>query len=60
MEALKQEVKREIIADFYRKNVAKGKQHTVRHFVSMGLKKTQIYNVMQLVDVWESVARKSG
>ena len=60
MEALKQEVKREIIADFYRKNVAKGKPHTVRHFVSMGLKKTQIYSVMQLVDAGESVAQKSG
>ena len=55
MERLKPEAQHQIISDFYQKNVAKGKPYTVKHFCAMGLKKTQIYRVMKLVDSGEAV-----
>ena len=60
MEPLKPEAQRQIISDFYQKNVAKGKPYTVKHFRAMGLKKTQIYRVMKLVDSGEAVDQKKG
>ena len=60
MEALLPEVRRQIIADFYGKNVSKGKMYTFEHFQKMGCKKTAIYRVMRLVDAGESVAQKEG
>ena len=60
MERLKPEAQRQIISDFYQKNVAKGKPYTVKHFRAMGLKKTQIYRVMKLVDSGEAVDQKKG
>ena len=33
------EVRHEIIADFYGKNVSKGKMYTIQHFKEMGCKK---------------------
>jgi len=60
MEGLLPEVQRQIIANFYGKNVSKGKMYTFQHFNQMGCKKTTIYCVMQLVDAGESVAQKEG
>ena len=40
MEGITQKVRRQILADFYQKNLAKGKQHTFDHFVKMGYKKS--------------------
>ena len=54
------EVRRQIIADFYGKNVSKGRVCTFQHFWKMGCKKTAIYCVMKLVDAGESVERKEG
>ena len=60
MERLKPEAQRQIISDFYQKNVAKGKPYAVKHFRAMALKKTQIYQVMKLVDSGEAVDQKKG
>ena len=60
MEGVLPEVRRQIIADFYGKNVSKGKMYTFQHFKKMGCKKTAIYRVMRLVDAGESVAQKEG
>ena len=54
------EVRRQIIADFYGKNVSKGRVCTFQHFGKMGCKKTAIYCVMKLVDAGESVEQKEG
>ena len=43
MEGVLLKVKLQIIADFYRKNVSKGKTYAVRHFKKVGWKKTAIY-----------------
>ena len=45
MEGVLPEVRRQIIANFYGKNVSKGKMHTFQHFKKMGCKKTAIYRV---------------
>ena len=60
MEGVLPEVRRQIIADFYVKNVSKGKMYTFPHFKKMGCKKTTIYQVMRWVDAGESVAQKEG
>ena len=57
MEAVNAETRRRVIADFYRKNSAKGKSYCLKHFVKMSYKKTQIYKVMSQVDAGESVER---
>ena len=48
-------VRRQIIADFYGKNVSKWKTYTVRHFKEMGSKKLADYRVLQLIDAGETV-----
>ena len=60
MEGVLPEVRRQIIADFYGKNVSKGKMYTFQHFKKMGCKKTAIYCVMRLADAGESVVQKEG
>ena len=60
MEGLLPEVRRQIIADFYGKNVSKGKMYSFQHFEKLGCKKTAIYQVMRLVDAGESVTQKEG
>ena len=60
MEGVLPEVRRQIIANFYGKNVSKGKMYTFQHFKKMGCKKTDIYRVMKLVDAGESVEQKEG
>ena len=57
---VKPEIRRQVIADFYRQNVQKGKPYTLEHFKRMGYKRTQIYAVMKRVDAGESVERKKG
>ena len=39
MEGLSPAAQRQIIADFYGKNVSKGKMYTFQHFEKMGCKK---------------------
>ena len=56
MEGLLPEVRRQIIADFYGKNVSKGEMYTFQHFEKMGCKKSAIYHVMRSVDAEETVA----
>ena len=60
MEGVLPEVRRQIIADFYGKNVSKGKMYTFQHFKKMGCKKTTIYRIMKLVDAGESVEQGGG
>ena len=60
MEGLLSEVRCQIIADFYGKNVSKGKMYTFQHFKKMGCKKNAIYRVMRLVDAGEAVAQEAG
>ena len=61
MEGLLPEVQCPIIANFYGKNVSKGKMYTFQSFKRMGCKKkTAIYCVMRLIDAGESVAQKEG
>ena len=49
-----------VVADFYQKSLAHGKQYTLQHFAKMGHKKRSIYRVMQRVDAGESVERRKG
>ena len=60
MKGVKPKVCRLIIADFYRKNLARGKSYTVRHFKRMGYKKPQIYTVMKRVDEGEPLVRRKS
>ena len=61
MEGLLSEVRCQIIADFYGKNVSKGKMYTFQHFKKMGCKKKNaIYRVMRLVDAGEALAQEEG
>ena len=61
IEGLLPEVRCPIIANFYRKNVSKGKMYTFQNLKRMGCKKkTAIYCVMRLIDAGESVAQKDG
>ena len=55
MEGLKPELRHQVIADFYRRNVGKGKSYTAKHLKRMAFKKTQIYAVMKRVDAGESI-----
>ena len=55
MEGVLPKVRRQIIADFYGKNVLKWKTYTVRHFKEMGSKKLAVYRVLQLIDAGETV-----
>ena len=59
MEGLLPEVRHQIIADFYGKNVSKGKMYSFQHFEKMGCKKNLArYQVMRLVDAGESVTQE--
>ena len=59
MEGLLPEVQCPIIANFYGKNVSKGKMYTFQNFKRMGCKKKHaIYCVMRLTDAGESVVQK--
>ena len=55
MEGVLLKVRRQIMADFYGKNVSQDKTYAVHHFKKVGCKKTAIYRVMQLVNVGGSV-----
>ena len=54
------EMRHLVIADFYPKNVGKGKSFTAKHFKRMGYKKAQVYAVIKRVDEGESVVQKEG
>ena len=60
MESIKPEVRRRVIADFYRRNITKGKSYTVMHFKKMDYAKSQIYEVMKRVDAGESIEQPTG
>ena len=60
MEGLLPEVRCQIIANFYGKNVSKGEMYTFKHFEKMGCKKSAIYRVMRSVDAEETVAQEEG
>ena len=60
MEGLLPEVRCQIIANFYGKNVSKGEMYTFQHFEKMGCKKSAIYRVMRLVDAGEALAQEEG
>ena len=59
MEGLLPEVRCQIIANFYVKNVSKGEMYTFQYF-EMGCKKSAIYRVMRSVDAEETVAQEEG
>ena len=61
IEGLLPEVRHQIIANFYWKNVLRGNMYSFQHFKQMGCKKKPaIYHIMWLVDAGESVAQKEG
>ena len=61
IEGLLPEVRHQIIANFYGKNVSKGNMYSFQHFKQMGCKKNPaIYHIMWLVDAGESVAQREG
>ena len=61
IEGLLPEVRHQIIANFYGKNVSKGNMYSFQHFKQMGCKETPaIYHIMLLVDAGESVAQREG
>ena len=61
MEGLLPEVRHQIIADFYGKNVSKGKMYSFQHFEKMGCKKNLArHQVMRLDDAGESVTQTEG
>ena len=59
-EGVKPEVGVQKIADFYRKNVSKGKFYTWDHFKRIWYNKTQVYDVMREVDAGESLETNLG
>ena len=46
MEGVKLETRRQILMNFYRQNLAKGKNHTVQYFLKLGVPKRSIYNAI--------------
>ena len=60
MEDLLPEVRCQIIANFYGKNVSKGEMYTFQYFEKMVCKKSAIYRVMRSVDAEETVAQEEG
>ena len=60
MEGVLLKVRCPIIADFYKKRVAKWKTFSICHFKKMECKKNVIFHVMQLVDAGESFTRKES
>ena len=61
IEGLLPEVRHQIIANFYGKNVSKGKMYSFQHIKQMGCKENPaIYHIMLLVDAGESVAQREG
>ena len=61
MEGLLPEVRHQIIAYFYGKNVSKGKMYSFQNLKQMGCKENPaIYHIMLLVDAGESVAQREG
>ena len=60
MEGLLPVVRHQFFANFYGKNVSKGKMYTVQHFKKMGCKKITLYHVMGLVDAGESMTQREG
>ena len=60
IEGLLPEVRHQIIANFYGKNVSKGDIYTFRHFEMMGCKKSAIYRVMRSVDAEETYGTGGG
>ena len=43
MEGVKHETRRQIIINFYQKNLGKGKLYTINFFKTMSVKKLQVY-----------------
>ena len=58
MEGKNKKTLRQIIANFYRKNVAKGQSYTVKHFCPDGIPKAQVYHVIEYAEATESVNQK--
>ena len=60
MEGLNQETLCQIIAIFTKKNVAKGKSFSVKHFCQDGIPETMVYPVIEYAEATESVNHKEG
>ena len=60
MEGKNKKTLRQIIANFYRKNVAKGQSYTVKHFCPDGIPKAQVYHVIEYAEATESVNHWKG
>lgn len=60
MSDLKQEEKRNLISDFYTKNLSKGKPYTVKYFEKLGICRRTVYNVISRVEKGNTLNRKKG
>ena len=54
MEGVKHETRRQIIGNFYRKNIKKGKAYTIDFFKALDVKNDQVYRTINHVDEGES------
>ena len=50
----------QIIANFYRKNVPKGKSYKVKHICQDGISKAQVQHVIEYAEATESVSYRKG
>ena len=54
MEGVKAKVRRQIIMNFYRKNMGKGKLYTIKYFAKLDVGKMQVYQAIARVESGES------
>ena len=60
MEGVKAKVRRQIIMNFYRKNMGKGKLYTIKYFAKLDVGKMQVYRTIVRVESGESYLHRAG
>ena len=60
MEGVKNEMRRQIIMTFYRKNDAKGMPYIINFFGQLGVTRRQVYRAIARVECGESHLQKKG
>ena len=60
MEGVKNEMRRQIIMNFYRKNSDKGKPYTVKFFAQLNVGRKQVYRAIARVESGQSHLQQKG
>ena len=60
MEGVKNEIRRQIIMNFYQKNFEKGKIYTVKYFKKLDVTSKQVYRAIARVERRESHLQQKG